>query len=331
MIISEAEAANITRWNGKPGYYEVYYIKFNHTESSTAYWLRYTLLASLKGNTVAELWGTFFDSRNPLNNIAIKNTFSISDAVIKKDSFLLRIKDALIFQTGAEGEIKGAKDTIKWDIRFEPLFQIFHHFPHKLMYRTGIAKTKVLSPNFSIKVHGMVEVNGKSYYCNGEPGQQTHLWGTKHADEWTWANSNMFIEDKDAIFEGISARIRIRNKLSPELTLFFIRCFNRDYYLNGIIQLFKNKSSSTFPVWRFLSKIGRIRFRGEISAGIESFVGAEYTDPDGEKLWCSNTEVADLKIDMFEDDKKLITLTSRGSCALEFVSRINDHRIPVTL
>lgn len=331
MKVTEAETANITRWNGRPGHYEVYYIKFNHRESSTGCWIRYTLLAPFSGSPVAELWGIFFDSNNPSNNRAVKNTFPVSEAEIKKDSFLFRIGNSVISKTGAKGEIRGQEGSITWDLRFEPVFQTFFHFPYKFMYRTPVPKTKVVSPNFSIKVYGSVEVNGTTYDCRGEPGQQTHLWGTKHAERWTWANSSIFKEDGGAIFEGLSAQIKLGSRISPALTLFFLRCLGRDYYLNGIVRLFRNKSNSAFPVWKFSSRKDGMIFSGNISAAIESFVGVEYTDPDGEKLWCYNTKVADLVLDVYERERKLTTLTSPGLSALEFVSRIKDPRIPVRI
>lgn len=329
--ITDAEAANITRWKGEPGRYEVYYIKFNHVESSTAYWIRYTLLVPLSGSAVAELWAIFFDSKDPSNNRAVKNTFPISETEIKRDRFLFRVSDAGISQTGAHGGIKGKEGAIRWDLRFEPVLQAFYHLPYKIMYNTAVPKTKAVSPNFSIRIYGKVEVNGKTYECNGEPGQQTHLWGTKHAEKWTWANSSIFKEDSNAIFEGLSAQIKIGNRLSPGLTLFFIRCLGKDYYLNGIVQLFRNRSDSAFPVWRFTGTKGSMRFSGEIKAGLESFVGVEYTDPDGEKLWCYNTKVADMELVVYERNKKIITLTSDKSCALEFVSRVKDPRIPIRI
>ncbi len=330
-MIAESESANIARWNGEHGHYEVYYIKFNHRQSSTGYWIRYTLLSPLNGPAVAELWGIFFDSKNPANNIAIKNTFPMSDAEIKKDTFLFRINDAVISQTGTKGTLNDATNVMHWDLRFEQVSGLFFHFPHRFMYRTATPKTKVVSPNFDIRIHGKIAINNRVYECSGEPGQQTHIWGTKHAERWTWANSSIFKEDSSAIFEGLSAQVKIGNRPSPALTLFFLRCLGKDHCLNGLVQLFRNKSESAFPVWRFSAKQGHMRFSGEIKAGLESFVGVEYTDPDREKLWCYNTKVADMRLEVFERDKKIITLTSDKSCALEFVSRVKDPRVPIRI
>ncbi|MCL5277506.1 MAG: hypothetical protein M1517_07025 [Deltaproteobacteria bacterium] len=330
-MISEAERSNITRWSGGPGHYEVYYIKFNHTGSATAYWIRYTLLAPLSGGAVAELWGVSFDSEDPSKNMAVKGTFPVSGTEIGKDRFSFKVGGATISQTGASGTIRGKEGTMRWDLRFGPVARVFRHFPYDFLYSAGFPKTKVVSPNFSIKVYGRVEVNGRTYECKGEPGQQTHLWGTKHAERWTWASCNSFKGDDTAVFEGLSAQVRTTGGPGPALTLLFVRCGGKDYPLNGIVQLLRNRSESAFPTWRLGAVHGGMRFTGEIGAPAEAFVGVEYTDPDGERLWCYNTEVANMELEVYDHGKKVEVLTSAQSCALEFGGRTMLPGIPIRI
>ncbi len=329
--MTEAEEANITRWDGSAGHYEVYYLKFNHVQTATGFWIRYTLLAPLNGSPIAELWAVFFDANEPANNKAVKNTYPVSQATVKKDTFSFRIGGALLTQNSANGTVTGSGGSITWKLTVDPVIGLFRHFPAAWMYRTPFPKTKVVSPNFNVKVYGTVEVDGSTYVCNGEPGQQTHLWGTRHADQWTWANAGIFREDSTAIFEGLSARIRIGSLLSPALNLFFLRCLGKDYYLNSPLSMFRNSGDSALPVWRFRSQYRGVRLSGEISAPLESFVGVEYVDPDGGKLWCYNTEVASLVLEIEGLRDKQIRLTSPGFSALEFASRSRDPRIRIRI
>ncbi len=330
-MMTDAESANITQWDGRKGHYEVYFLKFNHVRTSTGFWIRYTLLAPLNGSPIAELWAIFFDANDPSKNNAVKNTFPVSRVVVKKDVFFLGIGDALMTHTGAHGRITGDDGSMSWDLRFDPVAGLYRHFPADWMYRAPLPSTKVVSPNFSIKVYGSIEVNGKIYNCDGEPGQQSHLWGTKHAAQWTWANATLFSEDETAIFECLSARINIGSLLSPALTLFFLRYKGKDYYLNGLISLLRNSVDGSLPAWRFHSGYHALRLSGEIRAPLESFIGVEYTDPDGAKLWCYNTEVATLHLEVDVPGTKTGTLTSPGFSALEFVSRSRDPRVRIRL
>jgi len=59
---------------------------------------------------------------------------------------------------------------------------------------------------------------------------------------------------------------------------------------------------------------------------------AEYADPDGEKLYCINSEVANLKIRLFKRVHGLTwrhveTIKSYGSAHLEHASRTRDDRV----
>ncbi len=336
-MISQAEKDNIMRWEGRRGHYEVYYIKFNHRSSQTGYWLRYSLLSPLQGEVLAEVWGIFFDPQNPNRNLALKETFPISEVQFSRERFYFRIGASSLFHTGAKGELKKYGDSLRWDLKFDSLHpprmgqETFHHFPHNIMYQASLPKTKVLSPNFDIRVSGRIEVNGQAYECQGEPGQQTHIWGTKHAERWTWGHCNVFIEDPSGIFEGLSAQIKIGGWITPPLSPIYIRWNGQEYFMNGLIRCLRNASNTELPMWKFETKTGSLTFSGEMKARVEDFVGVEYTDPDGEKLWCNNTKVADLAITILNKGEKIGTLTSNKAAAFEVVTRAKDPRIPIRI
>ncbi len=330
MELSDAERDNIIKWQGQKGFYEVYYIKFNHLSTHTACWLRYTLLVPVKGDPVAELWAIFFDSKNPSENLAFKETHPSAEAEYSKERFYFRIKDAELFHNSARGEIKRGDNFIRWDLYYEPNLKTFYHYPHNYMYKFKLPRTKVLSPNFDIRINGTVKVNDRELICDNEPGQQTHIWGTKHAERWVWANCNSF-SNQDGVFEGLSARIRLGKVVTPPLTPLYVCYQGREYYMNGLWRAYKNFSSSEVPLWRFSGTSGEYRFDGEAWSEIENFVGVEYTDPDGEKLWCYNTKVANMKIKVYMRGQEADELRAEGTAALEFVSRERHGRIPVLI
>ncbi|MFQ5352295.1 MAG: tocopherol cyclase family protein, partial [Candidatus Binatia bacterium] len=184
---------------------------------------------------------------------------------------------------------------------------------------------------FDIRVSGTLEVNDRRCQLNDAPGQQSHLWGTKHADGWVWGHCNAFQEDETAVFEGLSVRVRIGPLLPPPLTLFCLRSGGRLYRLNGPWQLLTNRSTAEVGVWRFAGQGSSIRIEGEARCAVEHLVGAEYTDPDGEKRWCHNAKVGDLRLTVFEragrDWERVQALTSRGTCAIEWVGQVRDSRV----
>ena len=332
--ITATERDNLTVWDGtRRGCYEVYYLKLNHRGTGTAYWLRYTLLSPTagRGNPVAELWGIAFDPAEPARNLALKRTVPIAAAEIGRERFLLRIGDAELRHTTARGALDGRHGTLEWNLAWDPPAETFRHFPHAAMYRLAVPKTKVLVPNQDVRFRGTIRWNGREIPCAGEPGQQTHIWGTQHADRWVWGHGNVFEDGADASFECLSARIRVGPFVTPDLVLLFLRHGGRWHRLNALWRAPFQCGRADVPVFRFAGSGDGIRLRGEAAARLEDLVGVEYTDPDGAHLWCYNTKVADLRIEVDASGAAPRTLLARRTFALEFVQRKKDPRIPIRI
>ncbi len=339
--MSLAERDNCLKWDGRsPGHYEVYYLKLNHRESGCAWWLRYTLLAPQrgKGTAVAEVWGIFFDPNDPSLNRAFKQTFPAAEgARWQSEPFSFRVGErAELSHSSARGELRDGESSLAWDLRWEPCTETFYHFPIAAMYRWPIPKTKLLSPNVDLRFYGSVSVDGRTFVLSGEPGQQSHLWGSKHAYQWVWANCNAFEGHSDrCFFEGLSAQIKLGPWKAPFATLVALELDGQRYSLGGLWTAYRTRSDIALPAWSFAAKRRDIKLWGRLSARYEDFVGVEYTDPDGEKLWCNNTKVADCEVNLARRVNgrwtEPVVLAASRSAALEFVAHRKDPRIPIKI
>jgi hypothetical protein len=335
-----AERDNCLKWDGSTlGHYEVYYLKLNHRESGCAWWLRYTVLAphANAGHPVAELWGIFFDPHDPPRNDAFKATHPATDAHWGTDPFVFGIGEKAELRHGsAHGELLDDDRVLAWDLTWEPNSEALHHFPIGGMYTAPVPKTKVLSPNYDVRFHGTITAGGQTYTLTGEPGQQTHLWGTQHANEWVWANCNTFEgHPSDCFFEGLSGQIKLGPVKTPFTTVTIFEIDGERFKLNGLWTAYRAHSKIALPTWFFSAHTRDVRLSGTLTARHEDFVGVEYTDPDGAKLWCNNTKVADCEIDF---SRKIngrwtepLILQARQGAALEFVARHTDPAIPIRI
>ncbi len=334
----QSEQDNLTRWDGhRRGFYEVYYLKVNDPRTDTALWARYTLLAprDRQDPPVAELWAVFFDRADPTRNVALKRSYPTARMTIGRDPFSFRVGEAVLRHHRAMGGLAGEGGSIAWDLSWEPARETFYHFPRPALYRLGFPKTKVLAPNLSVRMRGAYTVNGVTYHLENAPGHQAHIWGTGQGLRWTWGNCAAFAEDPTAVFEGLSAQVKVGPLPSPALTIYAFCYQGRWYLFNGLSRWLANQSRSQLGSWDIFAQGRGIRFRGRVMSRIEDLVGVAYTDTDGSSLYCHNTKVGDMVLHIYRQERDswrlADTLTSRGGAAVEWVTRRPDPRVPIRI
>src|SRR5947208_2931991 len=115
--MNASERANIIRWDGnRRGWYEVWFCKLVMPEEHCAFWFRYTLLLpqSGRGDPVSELWGMFYNGRDPHSNVAIKESFPLAHLQASRDRFLLQMEEACLTQGSASGSLQKGAQRIEW-------------------------------------------------------------------------------------------------------------------------------------------------------------------------------------------------------------------------
>jgi len=337
MAISEKEKNNILKWDGqKRGHYEVYYLKWNDFESKTAYWVRYTMTSPLPhvGNPYCELWGIFFDMLDSSKNFAVKTRYPIDKLDWDKDRFRVKIADAQLAMNACHGKIIDPKKnySLEWNLSFDSKSETFYHFPSQRFYTGGFPKTKALSPHVDARFAGKIVANGREINFKDAPGQQTHLWGVKHAHRWAWGHCNAFKEDPGAVWEGLDSQIMLGPIVSPHFRLFYLKTDGVNHYFNTLKHWFGNKGNWKIGLWTFEAQDNEIKIVGEITSKYDDHVAVTYNDPDGNLLWCNNSKVASIKIDVFNKaGSRIKQLTSDHGCAAEYVDRKIYPEVPVRI
>ncbi len=333
-ISHDAERENYLRWDRKPGHYEVYYLTFNHLKSESGFWIRYTMTApdADKGDAYAQIWFSYFNRRDPEKNFALKKKYPIDQLNAKENPFSLSVGENSLRNGHAVGSIAGNGHSAAWDITFTPSAGVYYMLP-KFMYKTELADTLALVPHLDVKFSGSINVDGDTLSFDGDPGCQTHLWGSEHAQRWAWAHCNAFEEDDSAVIECLSAQVKRLGIMIPPMNMFFIRAGGRDYLLTELNKLIFTKSEFDCGDWTFSSTDGNTKFKGKFSCRMDDLVEAEYFDPNGHKAYCRNTEVGDLTLEIYSRSSILApwrldkTLSARGTAHMEFASRARDPRV----
>ncbi len=337
-MAGKTEKDNVLRWNGKSrGHYEVYYFKFNDADQGVAFWFRYTLLIPVpgQGDPVGELWGIFFDAHDPENNRAWKRSYPIDQVASQRQPFELRIHDAVLRHDMARGRIESPDGAVAWDLRLEPDPVGFRNLP-SVLYRLPVPTTKVVAPNLSCSYSGTVDMGDRVVELAGAPGHQAHIWGTKHAARWAWANCNLFSGRNDAVLEALSAHVKVGPVSTPPLSSVYLRVGREEYRFDGFRQMLTINSHWDVKAWSLEAHDRRYQLVAQITSSPEWMVGVRYQDPDGETRVCHNTKVANAEIRLLERQTGRPpvlrhALRAERTCAFEVVEPEAVPGIPVRI
>ena len=315
---------NTLRWNRSPGHYEVHYLTTTDPRSGVGLWIRQTMLAPLGGgDPTCSVWfmATFPDAPA----VARKLTLPIAEMAAEDAPFRLRTGPAELTDSG----MRGALEDASWDLRWEPGAGYQHVSP--ILQRARIAKTVLVLPHGDVAVSGAVTLpGGRELTLDGCHGGQAHLWGSKHSTRWTWAHCGDFADPDGApqpgtFVDGVSVFVpRFGREVGPSSPVVG-RLLGEDFLATSPLAVLRAPSRFALTSWTFEATAGARRIAGEVDAPRESLVGVTYTDPDGEKAYCYNSEVASMRVSVFDRSggrwALRQTLVSRGRAHFEYGQR----------
>lgn len=335
-MATQSEADNFVIWDkikcATSGHVESYFLKCNDPQQNAALWLKFTIYAP-KGapeKTVGEVWGIFFDVKNPNNNVGIKETYPIETCVLGKDSVHVEIGKSYFKHGETKGEITN-KDgaVIRWSIKFTTDKPPLHHFPIAKMYTAKIPKSKAKSPHPDSRFSGGFNVSGRSFIFKNIPGMQGHNWGSEHANTYAWAHCNAFENEDGVYFEGFSSKVKLGPIMTPFISSAFLFYKGELIKFNDLKSLFSKRISVEYNAWTFSIENKKHKLTGNISAPKELFCGLHYYDPTGALSYCLNSKVSDAEIKLYEKSsgKLLREFVSRNTTALEILTKDAAHGI----
>jgi hypothetical protein len=326
---------NHCRWDGRSApHYEVWFLTLNQCAEQRGFWFRYVIESPSVARHApsAALWGACFDRRNPDRNLGIKRLCSIEEFEFENaNRFNLKIADGLLSPDRACGRVDNGAHSIEWDLAFTPNEKTYHHITRAV---ASLARPSsfVCSPNLDTGFSGTITVDGRKIVIEDEPGCQSHLWGRKHAREWVWVHSNAFESHAGTVFEGLAARPRRAGVVLPPIASLFLRHRGEDHRFLRMRFKEQWKRKLGMGYWSFSAMNPNLYIEGVAQCRLRDMLQAEYTDPDSERLYCINSEVANLKIRLFRRVRGLRwrhveTIQARATAHLEHASRVADAQV----
>jgi hypothetical protein len=336
------ERWNAMQWSGQPGHYEVWYVTFTDPATGVGFWIRYTMVAPLPGTgeeSTCSLWFMAMDRSDPSRNVGQKVSFPVSELMATAEPFELRIGDATLTDQGMSGSLEQDGVSSEWDLSWESRLPAYGHV-HPLLRRARIAKTVLFLPHPELDVRGSIQIGERRIDVDGAVGGQAHLWGSKHANRWAWVHCNDFVGTDGSprhgdFIDGVSVFVpRFGREIGPN-TPVVARIGGSDLNSIGPVAVTRNPSVFGLDHWTFEARDTARKVTGEVAARREDLVGVTYHDPDGSLAYCYNTEVADMRLEVWERDgrrapwRKVDELRSDGHAHFEYAQRLPVEGVPL--
>lgn len=317
------------------GFMEVWYATLNHPATGSGVWLRYTLTSPTASAPYCELWGFLFDGSGA-RSFAGKERYDIDRLGVsngRDDGALVRIADAWLSENHLDGALSANDRSLAWSLDFAPANRCFQHLPEKVRKRVERRVSTVCSPNLSVPFSGTVTVDDHVLSFDGAPGCQSHRWGKKHSLSWAWAHCSVWEEGRDAVFEGVAAQASLGPIPAPKTTFLFLDYDGEEIAFNMLKWALRARGKYELPEWTFTARTDRWKISGVARASKDNMFQVTYSDPDGAKRYCANSEIADLTIEVMARSgsawRRHGSLVATGTAHLEFGRKERFADIPV--
>ncbi len=294
-MVDQSERDNFVRWNpaSRLGHVESFFVKANHPSLPQALWLKWTIFApqDRPEEAVGEAWAVFFDaSKN--QRVALKQVFAAAECSWGRERFAVAVGPCQLGPGISVGSLASGGHSIRWDLSFRCDSSSLRLLPHQFLYDAPLPRSKLVSPYPDARFSGRFEVDGQELEIESWPGMQGHNWGREHAHHYAWAHCNLFEDEPEAVFEGVSSQLRLGPFTSPFLSLFCLRFRGQTLLFNRLQHAARHQTRVEGLCWGFQADSPLWQLCGELEAERSETVGLCYENPDHAMTYCLNSKLA---------------------------------------
>jgi hypothetical protein len=271
-----------SRWRGQPGRLEVWYATVTDPRSGWGFWVHHELVAPLHGaarvhgwaaafppDAAAEYWR--FGPQPPVPGAAATDWFVSATTHLDASS------------------MRGSAGAMSWDLAYADDGAPLYTFPRWAWERESLPAAQAL-PAPTARFSGTVQVGDRTLQLEDAPGSMARIYGHGNARRWAWLHADLGGGDVLEVVAAVSKRPGM-NRLPP-LPLMRLRLDGVDHPGDPLLAALAGRAHVALPRWTAVTRWGPRRLRVEVAVPPSSSVRVEYTDPDGERCLCTNSERA---------------------------------------
>lgn len=287
----EWRSAAFPRWRGKPGRLEVWYATLSDPLTRAGLWIHCETVAPLPGPRApyAHGWATWFPPDGPPRT----ERFGPEPAQPGTDTAWFTAAGVRV----GPGELTGHTGSLGWDLRWRDDGAPLWTFPRAAWERELLPGAQVvLAPTADFT--GSLSVGDASHSVDGWRGGVAHIYGHGNAKRWGWIHADLGGGDVLEAVTAVSHKPGLR-RLAPMAFIRF-RIDGKDWPASPLPSL-RMRTTLGLRHWQVEGRIAGRKVLIRVDQPPEKCVSLHYTDPDGGTAVCTNTEQADVHVEI--DDR----------------------------
>src|SRR5262245_21052251 len=180
-LAARVEGAKRARWTQSLApHYEVWYTTLSQLTSGAGFWIRYALLLPRRAPPRVEVWFASFVPDQPAACVAAAQEYPMDQLSYRESPFALRIGPCTLESGRMTGMLDAGGTRVTWDLVYTAVTEPLEPLP-EVFYRTRWVPTRLVVPHPFLLAGGKIDIGGRTFILNGDPGEQGHVWGRRHA------------------------------------------------------------------------------------------------------------------------------------------------------
>ncbi|MGD1171982.1 hypothetical protein ACKUVQ_04755 [Mycobacterium seoulense] len=292
----DTRSAATPRWRGKAGRLEVWYATLSDPQTRAGLWVHCETVAPVTGadQAYAHGWATWFAPDGPPRT----ERFGPVPTQPATGPWWF---DAEGVRVG-DKQLSGRAGSLAWDLSWTDAGAPLWTFPRAAWDRELLPGAQVvIAPTADFT--GSLTIDDAAAPIEGWRGGVAHIYGHGNAKRWGWVHADLGNGDVLEAVTAVSHKPGLR-RLAPMAFVRF-RIDGKDWPaspLTGFLPSLRMRTTLGVAHWQLEGRIGGRRVLIRIDQPAEKCVSLGYTDPDGGRAVCTNTEQADVHVEI--DDRR---------------------------
>jgi hypothetical protein len=286
-VDNDARSAAAPRWKGDAGRLEVWYATLSDPLTRASLWIHgETVAPTHDRNPYTHGWATWFPPDGP------PRTERFGPEPVQPAA------GAAWFDTGglrvAPEGLTGRAGSLAWELSWTDTRKPLWTFPRAAWERELLPGAQVVvAPTADFT--GSLTIDDTAHRVEGWRGAVAHIYGHGNAKRWGWIHADLGDGDILEAVTAVSHKPGLR-RLAPMAFIRF-RIGGKDWPASPLPSL-RMRTTLGLPNWQLRGRIGNRDVSIRVDQSPERCVSLRYTDPDGGTAVCTNTEQADIHVEI---------------------------------